>query len=119
MDQNRLIGPRFFFLCFTGLLGFFLAASGSGGLGLAIANKDKAGKASESEEVSLHRERQRQCDSMAPFEGSFVYQGGSGCGGNAFEVSITCEDKGRKEEQHDGLMCTFFEKTVVSLCDNL
>ena len=87
----------------------FLAASESG---LATANNgDKAGKASE--EVSLHRVRQRRCDSMAQFEGSYVYQGG--CGGNAFEVSITCEDKGRKEERRDGLMCTFFEKTMVSI----
>ena len=105
---------------FSRLLIVFLAASGAGGLGsLATANKDKAGKAkaSESEEVSLHRERQHQCDSMAPFEGSFVYQGG--CRGNAFEVSITCEDKGRKEERRSGLMCSFYEETLVSLCDNL
>ena len=97
---------------FSRILILFLAASESGGLGLAAANKDKAGKSSE--EVSLHRRRERQCDSMDPFKGFFVYQ--SGCGGNAFEVSIDCEDKGRKGEQHDGLMCTFFEKTVVSLC---
>ena len=94
----------------TSILILFFAASESG---LAAANKDKEGKASE--EVSLHRVRQHNlCDSMDPFEGSFVYQ--SGCGGNAFEVSITCEDKGRKGEQRDGLLCTFFEKTVVSLC---
>ena len=87
----------------------FLAASESG---LATANNgDKAGKSSE--EVSLHRRRERLCDSMASFEGLFVYQ--SGCFGNAFEVSITCEDKGRRGEQRDGLMCTFFEKTVVSI----
>ena len=101
---------------FSNILIVFLAASGSGGLGsLATANKDKAGKAkaSESEEVSLHRVRQRLCDSMDPFEGLFVYQ--SGCFGNAFEVSITCEDKGRKGKQRDGLTCTFFEKTVVSI----
>ena len=78
---------------------------------MANANKDKAGKASE--EVSLHRVRQRQCDSMDPFKGSFVYQ--SGCGGNAFEVSITCENKGRKEEHRDGLMCSFYEETLVSI----
>ena len=92
----------------THTLILFLAASGSGGLGLATANKDKAGKVSE--EVSLHRERQHdQCDSMTPFKGSFVYQGG--CGGNSFEVIITCENKGR-----NGLMCTFYEETLVSLC---
>ncbi len=103
---------------FSSILILFLAASESGGLGLATANKDKAGKVSE--EVSLHRHRERQhqhqCDSisMAPFKGSFVYQGG--CGGNSFEVSITCENKGRKEERRNGVMCTFYEETLVSLC---
>ena len=90
----------------------FLAASGSGGLGLATANKDKAGKVSE--EVSLHRERQHQCDSMYLFGGSFVYEGG--CGGNSFEVKITCENKGRKEERRNGVICNYYEETVVSLC---
>jgi hypothetical protein len=94
----------------------FLAASGSGGLGLATANKDKAkaGKGKVSEEVSLHRERQHQCDSMYLFGGSFVYQGG--CGGNAFEVLISCENKGRKEESRNGVICNYYEETLVSLC---
>ena len=77
---------------------------------------DKAGKASPPnfDEGELKRHREHQCDSMAPYKGLFVYQ--AGCGGNSFEVSITCENKGRKEERRSGVTCTFYEKTLVSLC---
>jgi hypothetical protein len=84
-----------------------------------VGEADKAGKASppnfdEGAGPKRHRERQHQCDSMYPFEGSYVYQGG--CGGNSFEVLITCENKGRKEESRNGVICNYYEETLVSVC---
>jgi hypothetical protein len=83
-----------------------------------LGEADKAGKASPPNpnfnEGARHRQRQHQCDSMYPFEGSFVYQGG--CGGNSFEVKITCENKGRKEERRNGVICNYYEETLVSVC---
>ena len=77
---------------------------------------DKAGKASPSNfyEGGLKRRREHQCDSMAPFEGTFVYQ--AGCDGNPWEVRITCNKKGRnKDRRRSGVTCSYFEENLVSL----
>jgi hypothetical protein len=79
--------------------------------------KIKAGKASppnpNSDEVVLKRKRERKC-STALFEGKFVYQ--NGCDGDPWEVTITCDKKGRNEDRRSGLMCTYYEENLVSVC---
>ena len=76
---------------------------------------NKAGKASppNSDEVVLKRKRERKC-STALFEGKFVYR--NGCDGDPWEVTITCDKKGRGEERDSGLMCNYYEENLVSVC---
>ena len=77
-----------------------------------VGEADKAGKASNFDE-GLKRKREHQCDSMALFEGSFVYQ--DGCDGNPWEVKITCNKKGRNKDRRSGVTCSYFEENLVSL----
>lgn len=80
-----------------------------------LGEADKAGKASPPnfDKGGLKRRREHQCDSMAPFEGSFVYQ--DGCDGNPWEVKITCNKKGRNKDRRSGVTCSYFEENLVSL----
>jgi hypothetical protein len=80
--------------------------------------KIKAGKASppnpNSDEVVLKRKRERKCRTARLFEAKFVYQ--NGCDGDPWEVTITCDKKGRGEERDSGLMCNYYEENLVSVC---
>jgi hypothetical protein len=53
-----------------------------------VGEADKAGKASNFDE-GLKRKREHQCDSMALFEGSFVYQDGCDRGEQAHNIRIS------------------------------
>jgi len=75
---------------------------------------DKAGKASSPnfDKGGLKRRREHQCD-MYQFEGEFVYE--AGCDGNPWEVTITCNKKGRNKDRRSGVTCSYFEENLVSL----
>jgi len=77
-----------------------------------VGEADKAGKASPPNiyEGGRKRHRQHQCDL---FEGKFVYQ--NGCDGNPWEVTITCDKKGRNKDRRSGVTCSYFEENLVSL----
>ncbi len=82
-------------------------------LSVSVPVKNAETKTSNLGHRGLKRRREHQCDSMAPFEGSFVYQ--DGCDGNPWEVKITCNKKGRNKDRRSGVTCSYFEENLVSL----
>lgn len=92
-----------------------LAAFGEASKAGKVKDKKTGPNPGKSKRLKLKRYREHECNIMAPYLGTFVYQ--SGCGDDAWEVNIRCETKGRKEERRSGLMCSYSEKDLVSfLC---